>query len=252
MKLKVLGCSGAEFPGHNTSAFLIDDSVLLDAGTVGAVLSEEDQLGLTHILITHTHIDHIKGIPLLADNLTIRQVGRNVKIISTSEVIEAIRLHLMNDVIWPDFSKIPSAASPVISYVEIEPGVQFSFGDYKVTALPMNHSVPTVGYIIRQGETSLLYTGDTGPTSRIWKSAGNLSALIIEVSFPDAMEEMAALTRHLTPKLLAAELQKLENLPRRILVTHLKPQFIDTITTELNGLNIKGIEVLTDGAVFDI
>ena len=254
MKLKVLGCSGAEFPGHNTSAFLIDDTILLDAGTVGAVLSEDDQLGLTDILITHTHIDHIKGIPLLADNITIRQIARNIKIISTSEILETIRQHLMNDVIWPDFSKIkiPSASSPVVSYLEIEPGLPFTVGEYTITALPMSHSVPAVGFILRSGETSLLYTGDTGPTARIWQDCGALSALVIEVSFPDALEEMASLTGHLTPKLLAVELRKLDHPPRRILVTHLKPQFIDTITAELKALNISGLEILFDGALFDI
>ena len=248
MKLKVLGCSGAEFPGHNTSAFLIDDSILLDAGTVGAVLHENDQLSLTHIFITHTHFDHIKGIPLLADNMTIRQLNRNIKIVSTATNLQAIRQHLLNGVIWPDFSRIPSA-SPALSYIEIQPGENFHFGSYTVTACPVNHSVPAVGYIIRRAGSSLLYTGDTGPTLEIWEKADNLSAMIIEVSFPDAMQEMALLTKHLTPRLLAKELAKLKRLPPRIFITHLKPQFIDILTEELHRLDIPGLEILTDGAV---
>lgn len=250
MDLKVLGCSGAEFPGHNTSAFLIDDTLLLDAGTVGAVLDEEQQLALSCIFITHTHIDHIKAIPLLADNITIRQVNRNIRIISTAEILQSIREHLMNDVIWPDFSKIPSETSPVITYVEIEPEKEYPFGEYAVTAIPVTHSVPTVGYIIRKGGTSLLYTGDTGPTWRIWETAASLSAMIIEASFPDSMEEMAKLTGHLTPKLVAAELGKLRNLPPRILITHLKPQFIEIIVAELRALGVEGLEILSDGLVF--
>ena len=213
MKLRVLGCSGAEYPGHNTSSFLIDDSVLLDAGTVGAVLGEKEQLGLSHIFITHTHIDHIKGIPLLADNIILRQSDGNFKVISTREILQSMRQHLLNNILWPDFSSIPSKESPVVNYVEIEPHKEYHFEGYSVTAYPVNHSVPAVGYIVRKGGKSLLYTGDTGPTFEIWKKAEDLSAMIVEVSFPEALQEMAALTRHLTPGMLAEELKKLDRLP---------------------------------------
>jgi ribonuclease BN (tRNA processing enzyme) len=252
VKLRVLGCSGAEFPGHNPSAFLLDDCLLLDAGTIGAVLEEEEQWQLNDILITHPHLDHIRGIPALADNIIITGQSKNVNVISTNEVITAISTHLMNGMIWPDFTKIPSEAAPVISYTEIVPEREFFVGEFAVTACPVNHTVPAVGYRVSKGGSTIVYTGDTGPTDRIWELADEISALLVEVSFPSEMEELALLTGHLTPKLLATELAKLPKLPPRILITHLKPQYYDRIMAELEALPIPGIELLCEGQVHEI
>ena len=202
MKLRVLGCSGAEFPDHHPSAFLLDDSLLLDAGTIGAVLAEEEQWRIRDILVTHPHLDHVCGIPLLADNIVMRRPANRVNLISTGEIIAAIRDHLMNGVIWPDFTTIPSAETPVLSCIEIIPEKEFFVGGFRVTAYKVNHPVPAVGFRITKGAVTILYTGDTGPTDRIWAMAGDISALLVEVSFPDEMEEMALLTGHLTPSLL--------------------------------------------------
>lgn len=252
MKLRILGCSGAEFPGHNPSAFLIDDSLLLDAGTVGAVLDEEEQWRIRDILVSHPHLDHIRGIPLLADNIVVKGLPNRVNVVGTGEVLAAIRAHLLNGVIWPDFTKIPSPESPVLSYSEIVPEREFSVGGYNVTAFRVNHTVPAVGYRVAKGATTLLYTGDTGPTDRIWEMAGDISALLVEVSFPNDMEETALLTGHLTPHLLGQELAKLAKLPPRILVTHLKPQYSDRIKAGLDALPVPGIELLHDGEVYEL
>jgi ribonuclease BN (tRNA processing enzyme) len=116
----------------------------------------------------------------------------------------------------------------------------------------VNHPVPAVGYRVSRGGTSLLYTGDTGPTERIWELAGELAALIVEVSFPSDMEEIALLTGHLTPVLLGKELAKLPKLPPRILITHLKPQYYDRIKAELAALRLPGVELLRGGNVYDL
>jgi len=251
MQLRVLGCSGAESPGHHPSAFLLDGSLLLDAGTIGAVLAPEDQLRIRDILITHPHLDHICGIPLLADNLIIQGFQQGVHLVSTSEVLAAIRAHLLNGVIWPDFTLIPSAADPVLCYGEISLEQEIQVGGFSVKAFGVNHTVPAVGYRIARGGTTLLYTGDTGPTDRIWEMAGDLSALLVEVSFPDDMEAMARMTGHLTPSLLRTELAKLGKRPPRILVTHLKPQFYEKIAAELAAV-LPGVELLQDGGVYDL
>jgi ribonuclease BN (tRNA processing enzyme) len=252
VRLRILGCSGAELPGHHLSGFLIDDTLLLDAGTVGAVLTGEEQLRVSDILVTHPHLDHICGIPLLADNIIGKGVLHKVNVVSTGEVIAAISTHLMNGLIWPDFTKIPSADAPAIWYREILPEEPFSLGDYAVTACPVHHTVPAVGYRITKGSKTLLYTGDTGPTSRIWETAGELSALLVEVSFPSELEDMALLTQHLTPRLLGRELAKLGKLPPRILITHLKPKYHEAIKAELDALSIPGIEIVSDGMVYDL
>lgn len=252
MRLRVLGCSGAEFPNFHPPAFLIDDSLLLDAGTIGAVLSEEEQWAIKHIFITHTHFDHIKGIPLLADNIIIKGIEHTVRVASTRENLQAIRDHLLNNVIWPDFTMIPSVDAPVIEYLEIEPEREVLVDGYTVTACRVSHSVPAVGYIVRKGDKALLYTGDTGPTDRIWRHAVDLSAMIVEVSLPNEMERMALLTGHLTAHLLAGELRKLGTLPPRILITHPKPQYYEIIRGELQALGMPRIELMHDGNVYDL
>ena len=252
MKLRVLGCSGAEFPGHNPSAFLIDDALLLDAGTIGAVLNEEEQWRIRDILISHPHLDHIRSIPALADNIIVSGLDHQVSLVSTGEIIDALRAHLMNGIIWPDFSRIPSETSPVLSYREIVAEEEFRLGEYAVTAYRTNHPVPAVAYRIAKGDTVLVYTGDTGPTERLWERAGRLSALIVEVSFPNDMEQMAFMTGHLTPLLLGYELAKLAVLPDRILITHLKPQYYDRIAAEIALLPIPGIELLREGRVYEL
>ena len=253
MKLRVLGCSGAELPGHNPSAFLLDDTLLMDAGTIGAVLDEGEQCRLSDILITHPHLDHIRGIPGLADNIIVTGLAKGVQVYSTAEVIAALHDHLMNGILWPDFGSIPSKSAPVVSYRRIVPERAFQVGEFTVTACLVNHTVPAVGYRVVKGGATLVYTGDTGPTERVWQLAADADALIVEVSFPSDMEEMALLTRHLTPRLLKNELAKFSGrLPPRILVTHLKPQYFAGIKAELEALRLPGIELLLEGAVYEL
>lgn len=251
MRVRVLGCAGAEFPGHRSSSFLIGSSILLDAGTVGSVLTEEEQWQVRHIFLTHAHLDHIKGIPLLADNIIIRNLSHQIVVYGIKPVLDALREHLMNNVIWPDFSVIPSPDSPIVVYREIEPGEEVEVEGYRVRATAVRHSVPAVAYTVRDGKSSLCYTGDTGPTEKLWNSLGKLDALIVEVSFPDAMEDLAILTGHLTPGLLLRELRQLPALPGRILITHLKPQHFDAIRSQLQELPI-ALEILKDDAVFTL
>ncbi len=252
MHLRVLGCAGSEFPDHHSPGFLIDRTLLLDAGTIGSVLAEDEQSLIRTILLSHSHLDHIKGIPLLADNLIISGFDRSVRLVGTTEILDGIRQHIFNNVIWPDFSRIPSVDHPVVEYSEVKVGHEYSIDECSIVPITVNHSVPAVGYILRKGNASLLYTGDTGPTDSIWQCATGLSAIIVEVSFPNCMEELALLTGHLTPSLLAREFCKLQSLPPLILVTHPKPQYYRQIQTELDRLNIPQMELLRDGNEYEI
>lgn len=252
MKLRVLGSAGAEFPNFRPPAFLVDGQLLLDAGTIGSVLTEEEQWGLKNIFITHSHLDHIRAIPALADNIIIKNLRHTVKVFSIPDVISALRDHMFNDIIWPDFSIIPSPEMPVISFEAIQTGIDYTVSDYRIRAIPVNHTVPTVGYRVCRGDTTLVYTGDTGPTEEIWQYVNGIDALIVEVSFPNNMEPLALLTKHLTCSLLSIELEKIATLPKRIFITHPKPQYYDIIRSEIECLGIKEIELLHDGALFDL
>ncbi len=252
MKLRVLGSAGAELPDFRPPAFLLDEQLLLDAGTIGSVLSEEEQWKIHTIFITHSHLDHIRSIPALADNIIIKNNLHSVSVQSTAEVITALKDHLFNNVIWPDFSRIPSAENPVIKFTTITPYQEYTVNDYLITAIPVNHTVPTVGYQVKSGGKTLVYTGDTGPTEEIWTYCSGADTLIVEVSFPESMKDLAQLTKHLTSSMLALELAKIEVLPKRILITHPKPQYYDIIRREVEKLPIAGIELLRDGSVYEI
>ncbi len=252
MKLRVLGSAGAELPDFRPPAFLLDDQLLLDAGTIGSVLSEEEQWKIHSILITHSHLDHIRSIPALADNIIIKNLDHTVSIHSTVEVITALQNHLFNNIIWPDFTQIPTSQNPVISYKQVIPYQEYTVKEYRVTAIPVNHTVPTVGFRVVSGGKSLVYTGDTGPTDAIWPYCSGADALIVEVSFPDSMQDLAKLTKHLTATMLVKELSKISVLPKQIFITHPKPQYYDLIRKEVEGLAIAGVELLRDGSVFEI
>lgn len=252
MKLRILGSAGAELPDFRPPAFLLDDQLLLDAGTIGSVLGEEEQWKIHTIFITHSHLDHIRSIPALADNIIIKNQQHTVSVQSSAEVIEALQNHLFNNIIWPDFTKIPSAESPVIRFTSIVPYHEYIVKEYRVTAIPVNHTVPTVGYVVKSAGKTLVYTGDTGPTEEIWKYCSGADALIVEVSFPNAMQDLAELTKHMTASMLVEELGKIDVLPKRILITHPKPQYYDTIRTEVEQLAIAGVELLRDGSIYEI
>jgi len=252
MKLRILGCAGAEFPDFRPPAFLIDDRLLLDAGTIGAVLTEEEQWNIRTIFITHSHLDHIRAIPALADNIILRNMQHTVSVYSTDEVIAAIQQHMFNNIIWPDFTKIPSPENPVISLTTINPYNDYSVHEHLVQAVPVNHTVPAVGYRVKSGGRTLVYSGDTGPTEEIWKLCSGADALIVEVSFPNSMEELAHITKHLTSSMLKIELTKVDVLPTRILITHPKPQYYDVILREITELGVRGVELLRDGTIYDI
>ncbi|CAH2031625.1 3',5'-cyclic-nucleotide phosphodiesterase [Trichlorobacter ammonificans] len=252
MRLRILGSAGAEFPDFRPPAFLIDDSLLLDAGTIGSVLTEEEQWQLRHIFITHTHLDHVRGIPALADNIIIKNLQHLVTIYATEQVVTALRNHLMNDIIWPDFTRLPSAEEPVMRYDIIHPGIPVKVNGYTLTAIEVNHTVPAVGYCLEGNGRRLIYTGDTGPTDEIWQYASGADALIVEVSFPNDQQPLALLTKHLCCSLLEKELAKIPVLPKRILITHPKPQYYGQIRREIEMLGIKQVELLRDGTIYDI
>lgn len=255
MKIKILGCSGAEFPGHNPPGFLIDEKILLDAGTIGASLSENAQWKIRHILISHAHLDHIKGIPFLADNIIIKNKKHAVIVIGIAPVLRTLKNSLLNNKIWPDFTMLPHPEKAVIKFLEIKPGKHIMINSYKIAAYKVNHSVPAAGYIIEDKKgRRLLYTGDTGPTGAIWKEAGKkkIHCAIIEVSFPDKMTEMSVATGHLTAGLLKKEIGKIKIMPDRIMITHPKPQHLKAIASEIKKLRMPNVRILKDGEVITV
>ena len=212
---------------HLARLKLLDDFLLLDAGTIGLALEKKAQNKISHILITHAHLDHIKGIPFLIDNITTNGFEHQVTVISGKDVLLDLKENIFNDRIWPDFSVIPDRRHPVMKYQELSARGHLQIRDYRVYATGVNHTVASYGYIIEDPHgNAVVYTGDTGPTESLWKKMNqhNAGVLICEVSFPDSMKGLALKTGHLTPSLLGEEMKKMSGVPERIYITHVKPQ----------------------------
>jgi ribonuclease BN (tRNA processing enzyme) len=255
MKINVIGCSGAEFPGHNAPGFLLDNEILLDAGSLTGTLSEKSQLKIRHIFITHAHLDHIRSIPFLADNIVVGKKHNNVNIYSISPVIRTIKKHLFNSAVWPDFTLIPNPDDAILSLVPVKAGETVILNGYTITPYRVNHTVPAVGYLVEDSKGKcFFYTGDTGPTAGTWIKIRNkkLNCLIIDVSFPNSMRELAIRTGHLTPELLREELDAFRQAPEQICITHPKPQYLKTIKKEIGALKMKNLSILKDGDIINI
>jgi ribonuclease BN (tRNA processing enzyme) len=250
MKIKVLGSSGAVAQGKNTAAFLVDDFLLLDAGNIALSLNSEALSKIKHIFLTHTHLDHIKAMPFLIENLSMIHSKKFVSIYSGRPVIQDLIKHIFNDRIWPDFTKIPSPQKAILRYCPISTTGFIQIDHYRIYATRVNHTVPAYGYLIEDADrNALVYTGDSGPTEKIWQrmKGHRVKGLIVEVSFPNALRKLAQLSKHLTPSLLKEEIRKMPLLPEKIFITHLKPLYRRTIEKELRFLKGVDLKILDDG-----
>lgn len=252
MKIQVIGCAGTVSPESKTSAFLVNGNFLLDGGTVCSSLPMETIEKIKTIFISHPHFDHIKGIPSLAETLIFMEATTPVTLFASEKAVTSIRHHIMNDIIWPDFSKLPTAEHPVIRYREIPEGVAVQVGDITVTPHFLCNNTSDFGYLLENGSTSLLYTSDIGADARLCINGVVPESMIIEVSFPNEKGDLAAHTGHLTPKLMQNMLQKLPSSPRNIYISHMKTYFRDQIVRQLLELQMPGLVILNDGDTLNL
>ena len=256
MRIRVLGGFGSELPCCNLTGFLINDTVMLDAGTISTALEIKEQTKITHVVLSHAHLDHTKGIPFMADNI-IGKVNAPVEITAIDDVLIDIRTHLLNNRIWPDFTKIPSLAKPILKYKRVTAGRETGMGNgLSLKPIMVNHTVPCTGYIIKEDSKAFVYSGDTKSTDAIWKAASRLGkelkAVFIETSFPNRMQFIADLSGHLTPQSLGAEIDKIKGYDGPVYVYHVKSQYLMEIEREIDALGRKDIIVIRDGMEWEI
>jgi ribonuclease BN (tRNA processing enzyme) len=237
MKLRVLGCSGGIGGRHlRTTSFLVDHDILIDAGTGVAELSLAELAAVDHVFLTHAHLDHTLALPLLIDAVAARR-ERPLLVYALAEVIEVLQQHVFNWAIWPDFSRLPNPEQSFMRFVPIEVGCKVSLGDRKITALPVEHTVPAVGYCLDSGAGSLVFSGDTGPSDTFWQAVRNISNLrylLVECAFSNQESDLAERSKHMCPHLLADALRQLDR-PCQLFITHLKPGDVERTMTELEG-----------------
>ena len=224
MKIRVLGCSGGIGGGLRTTALLVDDDVLIDAGTGVGDLSLESLARIDHIFVTHSHLDHVTSIPFLVD--TVCWMRRSpIVVYGIKEVLDILRAHLFNWKIWPDFTQIPDGDKPFMVYREIKVAETVEIRGRRFTAIPANHTVPAVGYAVESQRAALIFSGDTWINDGLWKvvnATKNLKYLIIETAFSNKERDIATASKHLCPETLALELEKMRATPE-VYITHLKP-----------------------------
>ncbi len=235
MKVRVLGCSGAIAKDCRTTSFLIDGELLVDAGTGVGDLTLDEMQGIDHVLLTHSHLDHVAALPLMVDAIASKR-NEPLKIHALAGTIMALKAHIFNNVIWPDFSRIPSPQAPFISFHEIHVGQTLRFGDKLVEVLPAVHTVPAAGFAVTAGHGCWVFTGDTERNPAFWARVNqlNVAMLVIETAFSNREKDLARRSLHLSPNVLANELDCIargKNYP--IYITHTKPAETEQIMAEI-------------------
>jgi 3',5'-cyclic-nucleotide phosphodiesterase len=245
VELRVIGCHGGETPKHRTSAFVVDDRVAIDAGALTSGMDLKAQLALEAVLVSHAHLDHVRDLATIADNRCQNGVAP-LTIAATKATIAVLRRHFFNNLLWPDFSRIPSERKPAIRYLELRAEKPTTVGGYEVRAIPVSHTIDCCAFALRGPGGTLAYSGDTGPTERLWQvlnRTDDLKALLMEVSFPNAQAKLARASGHHTPETLGREMLKLDRrkeLP--VLLYHIKPSFqaeVERQCARLRGLNLE-------------
>jgi ribonuclease BN (tRNA processing enzyme) len=245
MQIRVLGCSGSIAAGNRTTSFLLDDDILVDAGTGVGDLTLDELARIDQIFLSHSHLDHVLAVGLLADSVVRRRVAQGrapIDVHALPATLQALRTHVFNGVIWPDFSRLPDAHNPVLRFVPITVGQVLEFGSRQIEVLPAHHTVPAVGFAVRRSapapQPAWVFSGDTGPNPALWERLAQMrvATLVIETAFGDEDIELARISRHLSPALLGKELAQLDQ-PADIFITHIKPGELDAVMAEIGRLN---------------
>lgn len=243
--------SGEPAQLHYATTCIVNGSIAIDAGALGFHGPPADQRRVKHILLTHSHADHVGSLPLFLENAC-GAGGEECVIYGGTDTLRALAAHLFNDVLWPDYFRIADAERPRFRLEPLEAGRTVGIAGVRVTPVPVHHSVPTFGFVVEDPGATVVFSADSGPTEQIWeraRAAGSVAAVFVEVAFPDRLEAVAARAGHLTPRLLLREIEKMPG-SAVIIATHLKPSFHDIISEELAALNHPRIETAVPGTSY--
>jgi ribonuclease BN (tRNA processing enzyme) len=255
MRIRILGCSGGIGAGSRTSAMLVDDDVLIDAGTGVGDLELEEIDSIRHVFLTHAHLDHIAGLPMLADSVFDENFTTPLTVYAREETSRALQDHVFNGVIWPDFARLPTAGNPMLRYQVCSPGDTVTINHRNFYAVDVMHTVPTLGYTVQNSGGVFAVSGDTKTNETLWpvlNACDDLRVLVIEVSFPDEMERLANEAGHYCPSTLAKDLERLRHEPE-IWLTGMKPgeegRIMEQVSKAIPGKNIK---MLSAGTILTV
>ena len=230
------------------TSYLVGDSVAIDAGSVGMYGGPAAQGLLRHVLLTHSHTDHIASLPILLEN-TLTQDGPALEVWAGRETIACLNEDVFNDRVWPRLEVLRRPSGPALVLHELESEREFKLGELAVLPVAVDHTVPTLAFIVSNGRSSVVISGDSGPTQRLWQLAmarPELKAVFLEASFPDELGELALVSKHLTPQSFAGERAKLKR-ELDFIAVHVKPRYREQVLAQLRALDIPGLEIGVPG-----
>jgi cAMP phosphodiesterase len=253
MKVRLLPSSfksdGSASAAQHYCCLVVNGCVAFDAGSLASGVTNEERSNIRDVVLTHSHLDHIAGLPIFIDDL-FPILTEPVRVHATQEVIESLEEHIFNWKIYPRFSELENDFGNVIQYHEILPAVEFDLRDLTICAIPVNHKVQSNGFLIRSGKACVAMTGDTAQMDEFWQKineAGRLKALLIECAFPNEFEELSSISHHLTPNKLSYELQKLTIETDAIYVVNIKPAYRNAIVSQLAAINDERLKIFEVG-----
>jgi ribonuclease BN (tRNA processing enzyme) len=247
MKVRLVGSMIAPGPLHQqfAASVLIDETVAIDAGSIGLMPSVAAQRRIRHVFLTHSHQDHIASLPMFLDNAYDGSPG-GVTVHGHAETLAALRRHVFNDCVWPDLLRLSPVQPPFLTLQPISAGDTVRAGGLQLTAVPLDHAVPTLGYVVEDGRSVAAVISDTAFSPDLWNTLAGwprrLNALLVECSFPNRLQALADQTRHLTPQLVREVCRKLAECPA-VIAVHVKPAYCEEIVEELRRLELSQLIV---------
>jgi len=236
ISLRLLGCNGGIGGSHRqTTCYLLGDSTIIDSGTGLTILDLPELALIDHVVLTHAHMDHIACLPLLIDSASALR-NAPIKVWALPEVIDILATHIFNDIIWPDFTKIPTESAPFMTLDSISERLEIS--EMGFTPLAASHGIPACGYLVEKDGQSIAFSGDTEDCPHFWESVSlnsSVQAVIIECSYPSTMTELAKISMHMDVPTVAS---RINALPKNVtaVIVHRKPGWESVIEAELREI----------------
>lgn len=245
MQVKIIGGHGGVTRNYAATSYLIDETLLIDAGSVASGLDIQDQLKIDHILISHAHLDHTKDLAFICDNC-FGLKGKPFEVYTHKTVHKAIKDHLFNDTIWPDFSVLPTKEDPTMTFTNLEKEKEIVLGGYKIIPVHVEHPGDAFGFIVEKDGVAIAFTQDTKSTDRFWEvchTVKNLKAIFTEVSFPNKLQFVADISDHHTAATMKEELKKMPpDIP--VYLGHLKPNYQEELIQEITDLGEPRLHIM--------
>lgn len=253
MRIELLPSSQPASDRQFLVSYLVNDTVAIDAGSIGLLADIDRQQRVEHVFITHQHIDHIATLPILLEN--VYEPGpKSIEVLADPQVLGFLHNDLFNGRVWPDFLALSTPDDPFLITTSLEAEQPVARAGLTIVPIPVSHAVPTLGLVVDDGESVVAFPSDTGPTDDLWQQLAateRLRAVFLEVSFPNSLANLAEVSGHHCTASFAAEIAKLDR-PVRWIVVHRKPRYADEIAAEIAALGRPDVELVEPGRIYEL